>query len=562
MENKSTERLDAFLARELAQGDVVAMETEIRKNEFLREEFIAQSQMDAALSSLMQGEEGAQDFAKGVMASVRARPERALAKSVLSEILDERDASPRGHQPKPFDWWVWSKTAAIAAAAAVLTVWVLQSVQMDSGKEGQVAPTPKFLARLSAGDGAVWGEDSLRFREDGWLGAGRLNLRSGLAEVTFGSGARVMLEGPVIFDLEQMNRGFLKRGRLTAEVPLPASGFVINTPLMNVIDIGTRFGLSVKNSGVSEVHVMQGVVEVSRTRGRAVPLVLREGLAVLADRRPQSRLKPIVYAGHDFVLPEQETSVLATSDYLHYGFDEAGGAEIDDTGLGMAGGPFDISLLPESGDVVRTSPKRTAGVVGRALAFTEGQRLQVNSPDLLASGTRPWSMVLWMKVQPKVSEEEGQAIATWGEGESGWKLCWNNAVGAGVEGALRADFGSGYVVAATDLRDGRWHHVALVFIGDEGHHGVEEKLLGLGGGERELVDVSTHVRLYVDGKLEALSGARKNTVLPVKGGSSVGVSQFYLGGEAGFEGWLDEFYLLEGAASSSGVLELYKLGLP
>ncbi|MCF6313578.1 MAG: hypothetical protein L3J39_14120 [Verrucomicrobiales bacterium] len=559
MEDENTERLDAFLARELPQGDVVALEAQIRADDSLREAFIEQSRMDAALSSLMQEQQGVQAFAEGVMASVQARPERSLAKSVLSEILDEREASLRGHQPKRFDWWVWSKTAAIAAVAAAVTVWILQSVQMDSGQEGRAAPTPKFLARLSAGDGAVWGEDSLQAREDGWLGAGRLDLRSGLAEVTFGSGARVMLEGPAVFDLEQMNRGFLKRGRLTAEVPLPASGFVINTPLMNVIDIGTRFGLTVKNSGVSEVHVMQGLVEVSRTRGRAVPIVLREGLAVLADRRPQSRLKPIVYAGHDYVLPEQEASILATSDYLHYGFDEVGGAEIDDTGLGMAGGPFDISLLSESesGDVVRASPKRTAGVVGRALAFDKGQRLKVNSPDLLAGGTRPWSMALWIKIQAKTSEDGEQAMISWGKEEAIWKLGWNKAVGAGVEGALRADFGSGHVVAATDLRDGRWHHVAIVFIGDEGYGAS-----AVGNSARDLVDVSTHVRLYVDGRLEALSGARSNTVLSVEGGSSVDASQFYLGGAAGFEGWLDEFYLLEGAAPSSAVLELYELALP
>ena len=117
-----------------------------------------------------------------------------------------------------------------------------------------------------------------------------------------------------------MNRGFLKKGRLTAEVPRPATGFVINTPLMNVVDLGTRFGLTVKFNGETEVHVMQGVVEASRSKGISVPLILTEGLAVLADRRPQSRLKPVLYAGHQFVLPEQEPSVLATARYLHYGF--------------------------------------------------------------------------------------------------------------------------------------------------------------------------------------------------------------------------------------------------
>ena len=544
MEMDRTERMDAYLAGELREDSVRLIKADIEGDQAAQEEFVFQAQMDAALKALMVDKQAEQDFAKSVMASVQTEPERSLTKSVLTEILDEREAAARLHQPRAFDWWVWTKVTAIAAVAVAATVWVLQQVQLSDGK---AVPRPTFLARLTVDENAQWSESSLKARKDGWLEAGRLKLESGLAEVTFGSGARVLLEGPAVFDIEQTNRGFLNRGRLTAEVPGPANGFVINTPMMNAVDLGTRFGLKVKNNGESEVHVMQGVVEVSRSRGRSVPLVLTEGLAVVADRRTQSRLKPVVYAGHQFVLPSENASTMAN--HLHYGFDESGGAEIDDTGSGMAGGPFDISLLSEEENSSQASPKRTAGVVGRGLVFESGDRLVANGPSMLAGGTQPWSVILWMKVPPKAGKTGEREILTWGSGDQTWKVRWNGDVEAGAEGALRADYGKGYAVGTTDLQDGRWHHVALVFIGAEQN-----------GENESSADVATHARLYIDGKLESLSGGKSGLVDALASGSEHELSSFSLGGSGSFEGWLDEFYLFDAAAAPATILELYQQG--
>jgi len=551
MEMDHTERLDAYLADELQEDLVRLVETEIRGDQVAQDEFVVQAQMDAALNALMADEQSSHDFAQGVIASVQTAPERSLAKSVLSEILDEREAAALVHQPRTFDWWVWTKTAAIAAVAAAVTVWVLQSVRVGDEK---AAPRPTILARLTLDDEAEWADSSLKARNDGWLEAGRLNLKSGLAEVTFGSGARVMLEGPVVFDIEQTNRGFLKRGQLTAEVPGPASGFVINTPTLNVVDLGTRFGLRVKTGGESEIHVMQGVVEVSRARGSSVPLVLTEGLAVAADKRPQSRLKPVTYEGHRFVLPTEQNIASSMDHFLHYGFDESGGAEIDDTGMGLEGGPFDISLLSEADRLTQASPKRTAGVVGRGLAFEQGNRLEAIGPALLAGGKSPWTVMFWTKVPPKAGKNTEREMVTWGSEERSWKVRWNVDGNVGAAGALRVDYGMGHATGATDLRDGRWHHAAVVFVGS----GQEDEE---GLADSDQADVATHVRLYIDGKLETLSGGKSESVDSIEPGAVNGVSSFSLGGSGSFEGWLDEFYLFETAASPATILELYEQGV-
>jgi hypothetical protein len=91
--------------------------------------------------------------------------------------------------------------------------------------------------------------------EPGWL---RLN--SGLAQVVFYSGARVVLEGPAEFQIKSSGEAFCRAGRLTAEVPPQASGFQIRTPQIGVTDLGTVFGLDVKDRQ-TELHVFKGRVE-------------------------------------------------------------------------------------------------------------------------------------------------------------------------------------------------------------------------------------------------------------------------------------------------------------
>ena len=55
---------------------------------------------------------------------------------------------------------------------------------------------------------------------------------SGLAEITFDSGAEVTLEGPARLQLESETKTRLDAGRASAEVPEQARGFVIHTPYL------------------------------------------------------------------------------------------------------------------------------------------------------------------------------------------------------------------------------------------------------------------------------------------------------------------------------------------
>ena len=55
----------------------------------------------------------------------------------------------------------------------------------------------------------------------------RIALQSGMAKVTFDCGAEVVLEGPCDFVARAPMLGFLKSGRITADVPRRAFAFAI-----------------------------------------------------------------------------------------------------------------------------------------------------------------------------------------------------------------------------------------------------------------------------------------------------------------------------------------------
>ncbi len=52
------------------------------------------------------------------------------------------------------------------------------------------------------------------------------------------------------------------RGKLRATVPPQAVGFTIGSPNLDVVDLGTEFGLQVEAEGKTEVHVFKGKVEL------------------------------------------------------------------------------------------------------------------------------------------------------------------------------------------------------------------------------------------------------------------------------------------------------------
>ena len=86
-----------------------------------------------------------------------------------------------------------------------------------------------------------------------------MGVANGLGESTFNEGAVVVLEVPATFDVDSPGRAQLHEGRMTAVVPERAHGFQVATARMNVVDLGTEFGLMAEPEGTAEVHVFNGL---------------------------------------------------------------------------------------------------------------------------------------------------------------------------------------------------------------------------------------------------------------------------------------------------------------
>lgn len=178
---------------------------------------------------------------------------------------------------------------AAGLLAAVLFV-VVPLVNRQPGGHSPTAPiadgTTKpdelvVIARITDSHSAQWQNGAMLPVGQSLLAVGqKLSLVSGLVEISFDNGARVLLEGPAELILDSPMHATLAHGQLTAEVPESAIGFTIQTPMVNVVDLGTKFGVRVSPKGMTDVAVFSGEVVASP---RDAKVNSDEGIRVLAD---------------------------------------------------------------------------------------------------------------------------------------------------------------------------------------------------------------------------------------------------------------------------------------
>lgn len=356
-----------------------------------------------------------------------------------------------------------------------------------------------------------------------WLKPGEVILEEGGVEITFDSGAVILLQGKSSLKLENEKRAFLKFGKVAARVPEEAIGFIINTPQGTVVDLGTEFAVAVDENKAMEVHVIDGEVEAGSLTGNE-PKLLRKDESLRIENGGSFSEVTVLDKTH-FSRVKENTSDIAYN-FVHWPFDQVEDKTVFDQGNGGFGARFDL-YLPNPDENIKT------GKVGRALSLSgKGEYAQSSFPGIGAANAR--TVAFWVKIPPNSKQKEAYSIVSWGKvaPSQKWQVGYNPNPSNGVVGAIRTEFSKGYVIGTTDLRDGRWHHVVSMFI----------------GGEKP--DVATHVRHYIDGKLEGVSGFQPRKIntnisdpdtQPVYLGKYINHDNWY------FRGKIDEFYIFDGA---------------
>ena len=141
----------------------------------------------------------------------------------------------------------------------------------------------------------------------------KIELEQGLAEIEFSSGARVILQGPAQLIIEGENEATLSSGQLAAVVTQEAKGFTIRAPGMDVVDLGTEFGVAVEGTGKTDVHVFKGCVEMTTMMksGKTTTVRLKANEAAKYDKTSGK----VVYASvdpHKFVRHLDDTRGITT----------------------------------------------------------------------------------------------------------------------------------------------------------------------------------------------------------------------------------------------------------
>ncbi|MCG8587455.1 MAG: FecR family protein [Pirellulales bacterium] len=309
LDDRSWKLVDAALNESMSDADRAALESRLAKDPEAAQLYADYCLLHADLH----------------LANVADRAIEATRAAIVGENV-ERKASAVSDQPSaeeetapssathrspltthPVRTFVRSHNFAVAVAVAFVSVasvlgWMAFSYVPHTAEVDDATDTDaqeKVVAWLMASVDTTWLEDTKPAGTRLAQGQ-RLAISRGLVELQFRSGAEVVIEGPAEFviggtkaegtkaqskDKEEAarsssphpspltpqsssNSGFLSLGRLVARCNTPESkGFTIFTPVGNVEDLGTEFGVELIEGQRARVVVYEGEVRVAQDFG-------------------------------------------------------------------------------------------------------------------------------------------------------------------------------------------------------------------------------------------------------------------------------------------------------
>ncbi|MEY4244942.1 MAG: hypothetical protein RLZZ245_2527 [Verrucomicrobiota bacterium] len=374
----------------------------------------------------------------------------------------------------------------------------------------------------------------------------RLELQQGSVEVTFGSGVRGIIVAPADLTYRDQSLIDLKQGNAWFHVPPAAAGFQVNTARMEVVDLGTEFGIHTGNDDKEEIHVLKGKVSVGTSLGARLSTILKAGDARRIDA--DGNLVSIPLESGDFIknLPEKLP-------HLRWSFDD------------LSGDCLSISGTFPSSEKINTNTRKTdstpilvPGKFGMALSLNGRGDYAIADWSGFA-GNRPRTVSLWVRLPaPKQNYYKiYSGIVGWGNEmdftlNSKWKILAVQNVKNGPA-FLRLSWGAVWLDGTANLADGRWHHIAVTTTGVTGKTGLPEAELYVNG-VREIASYGGNVDLAGSPTMDMDTDTINRKSMPLVIGSDlnpVAENRVY------FHGEIDEMMIFDGHMPESDIQKLF-----
>jgi hypothetical protein len=402
-----------------------------------------------------------------------------MLESALYELEPESAGLIPKASPKGKRHWRAFLMPAPAAAALLLVAFsaallISQHLKAPGDSFATGDPVRGGVAILTSQVDAQWAQRDATPRTGASLAAGRCHLHAGLVQLEFFSGATVVLEGPVDFEIVSSMKGILHTGKLRALVPSHASGFTITSAKLEVIDRGTEFGIVVDADGATEVHVFDGMVDLARKDLQSVlpasrlhqgeALAIRHGDVVTkhearseefeSSESLMTKAREKKQKGHSFW--KALNAELRDDPRLALYFDFAPSESQDRVLLNRAPGTRDTG----NGSIVGAQWDRGRWKNKGALDFKRpGDRVKI----MLTRELEQVTFMTWIRVDA-LDRRRSSLLASdkWQQpGSVHWQISYDGRVGLTVWDRQGSGYVSPPVIGPHDL--GRWVHLAFVY---------------------------------------------------------------------------------------------------
>lgn len=188
------------------------------------------------------------------------------------------------------------RVAMVSAAAAIAVLVAILYVVLAK----EPLPTVSFAMSPGTVFSVQHASEGTDDPEPGTLEVGsRLMLQRGHVEFVFASGVRSIIQAPADLTLHAAGDLFLAKGTAWFHVPPKAVGFRVRSEELEVIDLGTEFGVRSSPLFPDEIHVLTGKVKVTNLNPLRHEVTLSKGEARQAD--PVGRLKSLPLAADVFL---------------------------------------------------------------------------------------------------------------------------------------------------------------------------------------------------------------------------------------------------------------------